>query len=139
MTWRRLWQSPSNDRVVGIAYLHIYLYLCAVKIVNRYRRGLTYLIAALMVVAVSSRLYLIHGRDYYDTLAETAQTAAQNGEWYSCDCLVCHAEDCLATEAETFEYTPIITTLRYEYAAVPTAQANRVVVVSSLRGPPCLS
>lgn len=92
-----------------------------------------------MVVAVASRLYLSHGSDYYESLHNTEQCASANGEWVDCNCPVCHEENFLATEAETFEYHPIISTLRYEYGVQPTAQANSIVVISSLRGPPALS
>ena len=92
-----------------------------------------------MIVAVSSRLYLTHGSDYYESIWNTEQTASDNGSWLVCNCPVCHAEDFLAVEPKSFDYNPIITTLQYEYAIAPTSAASRIVVVSSLRAPPYLS
>lgn len=92
-----------------------------------------------MVLAVSSRVWLTHDRGYYESFLRTAHPSAEAGAWVSCNCPICHAEDFLATEAECFEYHPFITTLECEFGLIPTAQANRIVVTSSLRGPPCLS
>lgn len=80
-----------------------------------------------------------HNIDYYESVFKTAQQAEESGEWLLCDCPICHAEDCLATEAEYFAYNPVITTLEFEFGTEPTATANRIVVTSSLRGPPALS
>ena len=104
-----------------------------------YRTGLAHLVAALMIFAVSSRVWLTHERGYYEDYIRTSHPSAEAGEWMSCNCPICHAEDFIATEAEYFEYHPFITTLLCEYAVIPTASANRIVVISSLRGPPCLS
>lgn len=106
---------------------------------TRYRIGASYLIAALMIVALSSRLYLSHGSDYYESLHNTEQCAADNGEWVDCNCPVCHEENFLATEAKLIEYNPIISILLCEYGVEPTALANNIVVATSLRGPPALS
>lgn len=111
----------------------------AVKRKVTYRTGLAHLLAALMIFAVSSRVWITHDRGYYENYLRTAHPSADAGEWVSCNCPICHAEDFLAVAAEYFHYNPIITTLLYEYEIIPTAAANRIVVVSSLRGPPCLS
>lgn len=104
-----------------------------------YRIGLAHLLAALMIFAVSSRVWLTHERGYYESYLHTSHPSEEAGAWVSCNCPICHAEDYLATEAEYFEYNPIITTIECEYAILPTAEANCIVVASSLRGPPCLS
>ena len=106
------------------------------------RKYTSYLLAILMIASVSSRVWITHDRGYYEDYLRTAHPSSantDNGAWVSCNCPICHAEDYLATEAEYFEYNPIITTLECEFGVVPTAQANRIVITSSLRGPPCLS
>lgn len=92
-----------------------------------------------MITALSSRFYLTHGSDYYESIRNTEQSASDNGAWIECNCPVCHAEDFLAVAAELFEYNAIIAELEWEQSILPTAKANNIVVVSSLRGPPYLS
>ena len=115
------------------------MYFCNVKLTMQHRKYFSYLLAVLMITAFSSRLYLTHDRGYYEDYLRTEHPSHESGAWVSCNCPICHAEDYLATEAEYFEYNPIITTLECEFGVLPTAQANRIVVTSSLRGPPCLS
>ena len=122
-----------------VFHFPVFLYLCAVKRRVTYRTGLAHLLAALMIFAVSSRVWLTHERGYYESYLGTAHPSEEAGAWVSCNCPICHAEDYLATEAEYFEYNPIITTIEFEYGIISTAEANRIVVTSSLRGPPCLS
>lgn len=105
----------------------------------QYRRKVAYLLAALMVTALASRAYLTHGSDYYESIWNTAQSASDNGTWVECNCPVCHAEDFIAVAADYFDYSPIISVLDFEQSILPTAQANNIVIVSSLRGPPYLS
>ena len=105
---------------------------------NKYRRNLSYLLAILMLTAVSSRFYLTHDRGFYDIYFST-EHASHDCEKLVCNCPICHAEDFVATEAKFFEYNPIITTLLCEFEVAPTASANSIVITSSLRGPPCLS
>ena len=90
-----------------------------------------------MITALSSRVYLTHDRGFSIDY-QTKANAAEKDNFY-CDCPICHAEDFTATEAEYFDYNPIVTTLLCEFGIEPTASANRIVVTSSLRGPPCLS
>jgi hypothetical protein len=90
------------------------------------------------VAKASLEELLVDYEDYLRT-AHPSSANTDNGAWVSCNCPICHAEDYLATEAENFEYHPVITTLECEFGVIPTAQANRIVVTSSLRGPPCLS
>ena len=97
------------------------------------------MIVALMFIAFTSRTYLTHDRGYWEDFLRTEHPSHESSEWVSCNCPICHAEDYLATEAEYFEYNPIITTIEFEYGIISTAEANRIVVTSSLRGPPCLS
>ena len=104
-----------------------------------YRTGLAHLLAALMIFAVSSRVWLTHSRGYYEDYLRTSHPSADAGEWVSCNCPICHAEDFLAVAAEYLEYRPFITALECEVSVLPTAKANDIIVVSSLRGPPCLS
>lgn len=111
----------------------------AVKWLLRHRAGVSYLLAALMIVSVSSRMWLTHDRGYYEDFLRTAHPSEDAHAWVSCNCPICHAEDFLATEAEYFDYSPIISVLECERAIQPTATANRVVVISSLRAPPYLS
>ena len=91
-----------------------------------------------MITALSSRVYLTHDRGFYEVFCHAEDTAAENASLH-CNCPICHAEDFTATEAEYFDYNPIVTTLLCEFGTKPTASANRIVVTSSLRGPPCLS
>lgn len=105
----------------------------------QYRRKVAYLLAALMITALASRAYLTHGSDYYESIWNTAQSASDNGAWVECNCPVCHAEDFIAVAAEYFDYSPIISELEFEQSVLPTAQANNIVIISSLRGPPYLS
>ena len=116
-----------------------FLYFCGVKQLIQHRKYISYLLAVLMITAFSSRLYLTHDRGFYEDYLRTEHPSHESGAWVSCNCPICHAEDYLATEAEYFEYNPVITTLECEFGIIPTAQANRIVVTSSLRGPPCLS
>ena len=97
------------------------------------------MLAVLLVTAVSCRLYLTHGIEYYGSLWETEQMASESGESMECNCPICHAEDFLAVAAENFNYTPIISEVEFEQGVLHTAAANNIVVVSSLRGPPYLS
>ena len=106
---------------------------------TNHRRYFSYLLVVLMITAFSSRTYLTHDRGYYEDYLRTGHPSHESGAWVSCNCPICHAEDYLAVEAEYFEYNPIITTLECEFGVIPTAQANRVVVISSLRAPPYLS
>ena len=105
----------------------------------QYRKTVAYILAALMITALASRAYLTHGSDYYESIWNTAQSASDNGAWVECNCPVCHAEDFIAVAAEYFDYSPIISELEFEQSILPTAQANNIVIVSSLRGPPYLS
>lgn len=91
-----------------------------------------------MITAVSSRIYLTHDRGFYEFCGHD-EDASVNNQIVYCNCPICHAEDFTATEAEYFEYNPVATTLLCEFGTTPTASANRIVVTSSLRGPPCLS
>ena len=130
---------PGNFFLCAFSALHFFAYLCIVKQVTRYRRYASILLSALMLFAVSSRVWITHDRGYYEDFLRTSHPSDIAGEWVSCNCPICHAEDFLATEAEYFEYHPFVTTLLCEFGFEPTASANRIVVTSSLRGPPCLS
>jgi hypothetical protein len=110
-----------------------------VKQSNKHTRVFALLVAALMIVSVSSRVWITHDRGYYEDFLRTAHPSADNHAWVSCNCPICHAEDYLAVAADYFDYSPIIVELEFEPGVLPTAQANRIVVTSSLRGPPCLS
>ena len=112
----------------------------AVKHKVTYRTGIAHLLAALMIFAVSSRVWLTHDRGYYENYLRTAHPSEEAGAWVSCDCPICHAEDCVATEVEYFIYIPTATTLLCEFAVPQTASAySNIVDVSSRRGPPYLS
>ena len=104
-----------------------------------HKRVVSYLLAALMIVAASSRVWLTHDRGYYENYLRTAHPSAEAGAWVSCNCPICHAEDVLATEAENFEYHPLVAEISFEYGVQPVASANKISVESSLRGPPYLS
>ena len=92
-----------------------------------------------MFVSVSSRVWITHDRGYYEDFLRTAHPSSNGGAWVACNCPICHAEDFLAIAAENFNYNPIISELEFEQSVLPTAAANDIVVVSSLRGPPYLS
>lgn len=96
------------------------------------------MLALLMVLAISGRLYLSHGSDYYESLWNTETTASDRGAWVVCNCPVCHSEEFVSTEAELFEYNPWVTSLLFEFAIEPTTSANRIAIISSQRGPPAL-
>jgi hypothetical protein len=121
---------------VVLCFLRIF---ATVKQLIQHRKHISYLLVVLMIMAFSSRLYLTHDRDYYEDILRTEQSSHDNGAGVSCNCPICHAEDYIAIKAEYFEYHPIITTIDYEFAVKPTATANRIVVTTALRGPPCLS
>ena len=106
------------------------------------KKCVSYLLAVLMIVSVSSRMWVTHDRGYYENFLRTAHPTADNadnGAWVACNCPICHAEDFLAIAAEYFVYSPIISVLEFERGVLPTAAANDITVVSSLRGPPFLS
>ena len=104
------------------------------------KRVVAYLLAALMVVAVSSRAWLTHDRGYYEDYLRTAHPSADCGAWVACNCPICHAEDVVATEAEDFVYQPVVTAIEFELAILPTASAKDTQArILSLRGPPYLS
>ena len=103
------------------------------------RTGLAHLLAALMIFAVSSRVWITHDRGYYEELRLTANSSQGASESIRCNCPICHAEDYLATEAEYFDYHPFVTTLLCEFGIQPTSSASRTILATSLRGPPCLS
>ena len=105
----------------------------------QHRKCISYLLAVLMITAFSSRLYLTHDRGYYEDYLRTEHPSHESGAWVSCNCPICHAEDFIAVAAEYFDYSPIISELEFEQSILPTAQANNIVIVSSLRGPPYLS
>ena len=108
----------------------------------RNKKCVSYLLAVLMIVSVSSRMWVTHDRGYYENFLRTAHPTADNadnGAWVACNCPICHAEDFLAIAAEYFVYSPIISVLEFERGALPTAAANDITVASSLRGPPFLS
>ena len=105
-----------------------------------YRTGLAHLLVALMIFAVSSRVWLTHDRGYYENYLRTAHPSEEAGAWVSCNCPICHAEDFTTTEAEYFVYNPIVTTLLCEFCVPQTASAiSNIVDLFSLRGPPYLS
>ena len=108
------------------------------KSLIRHRQWGSFALAALMIVAVATRLYLSHNEGF-DASAWDIHTTSANGDWLRCNCPICHAEDLVATVVETVEYNPIITTFECEFAIAPTKEANRIVITSSLRGPPALS
>ncbi|MBQ5648134.1 MAG: hypothetical protein IIV16_03310 [Alistipes sp.] len=105
----------------------------------QHKKFVSYLLALLMVTAYSSRLYLTVNHEFSTFCYKTEYASSCQDEWLRCDCPICHAEDVVATEAEHFEYNPFFTTLAYEFAICPTAEANNIVTLSSLRGPPYLS
>lgn len=108
------------------------------KFLTEHKRGVSYLLAILMLAAVSVRVHLTHDRGFYATSYHLGENSSEPANFH-CNCPICHAEDFTATEAEYFDYNPIVTTLLCEFAIKPTASANRIVVTSSLRGPPSLS
>ena len=108
------------------------------KWLMQHRRRVLYLLAALMIVSVSSRLWLTHDRGFYDDYLRTAENSAHNA-WIRCNCPICHAEDFIAVAAEYFDYSPIVSAMEYEMPVQAVAAANRIVVTSSLRAPPYLS
>ena len=108
------------------------------KSLIKYRKWSTLAIAAMMIVAGVTRLYLTHNEGF-DVSAWDIHTTSTEGDSVRCNCPICHAEDFTATEAKSFEYHAFISTLSYEFAVYQTATANDIVVLSSLRGPPCLS
>ena len=93
----------------------------------------------MMIVAGGTRLYLNHNQGFDASAWDIHLSDYSEHEQLRCNCPICHAEDFVATEAETFEYHAYISTLSYEFAVYKTAAANDIVVLSSLRGPPCLS
>lgn len=97
-----------------------------------------YLLAALMIVSVSSRLWLTHDRGFFEDYLRTLHPSADNA-WVGCNCPICHAEDFIAVAAEYFDYSPIVLAVEYEMSVQAVAAANRIVVTSSLRAPPYLS
>ena len=104
------------------------------------KRVVTYLLAALMVVALSSRVWLTHDRGYYESYLRTAHPSAEAGAWVACNCPICHAEEVVAIEAEDFVYQPVVSVVEFEQAILPTASAKDIQVnLFSLRGPPYLS
>ena len=109
------------------------------KSLIRHRRVLSFLLAALMFVAAGTRLYLGHSEGFDASAWDWHLTDYNDNEHIRCDCPICHAEDFTATEAESFEYHAFISTLSFEFAVYKTAVANDIVILSSLRGPPCLS
>ena len=109
------------------------------KSLIRHRQVLSFLLAAMMVVAGGTRLYLTHNQGFDASAWDIHLSDFSEHEQLRCNCPICHAEDFVATEAETFEYHTFITTLSYEFAIYQTAAANDIVVLSSLRGPPCVS
>lgn len=109
------------------------------KQLMRHKEMFSYLLAALMIVSVSSRVWVTHDRGYYEDYLRTTHSSARNGAWVSCNCPICHAEDYVAVVAEYFDYHLSISVLECEVIVVPTAQANKIVVSSSLRAPPYLS
>lgn len=84
-------------------------------------------------------MLLSHDQEYHDAVWQTEEAAAERGEWVDCNCIVCSSNHIFATEPENFEYHSFAVTLLCEYGVDPTAQANDIVVVTSLRGPPVLS
>lgn len=108
------------------------------KSLIRHRQWGSFVLTALMIVAVATRLYISHNEGF-DASAWDIHTTSANGDWLRCNCPICHAEDLVATVVETVEYNPIITTFECEFAIAPTKEANRIVITSSLRGPPALS
>ena len=84
-------------------------------------------------------MYLNHNQGFDASAWDIHLSDYSEHEQLRCNCPICHAEDFVATEAETFEYHAYISTLSYEFAVYKTAAANDIVVLSSLRGPPCLS
>ena len=125
--------------VLHFLFFRFYFYICTVKQFEKYRRLHSYMIVALMIVALTSRMYLTHDRGYWEDYLRTEHPSHESSEWVSCNCPICHAEDFLAVEAEYFDYQPAIIIQLREYAVADVAEANRTIVVSSLRGPPCLS
>lgn len=109
------------------------------KRVMQHKRLLSLLIVVLMAISATTRLYITHDRGYYEDYLRTAHPSCDCNAWVSCNCPICHAEDFLSTEAENFEYNPIVVELDFERAFQPTATANQVPTASSLRAPPYLS
>lgn len=105
----------------------------------QHRRYVSYLLAALMVTAYVSRGYLAHDREFNKVICHAVDHNASNDARLVCNCPICHAEDVVATPAESFEYHPFVAIIECEYGVLPTASANDIVISSSLRGPPCLS
>ena len=105
----------------------------------RHKIYIAYLLAAVLVISLSSRTYLTHNATCYDGTDTEETTSAPSREAFVCNCPICSAEEFFAIEAEDFEYHPIVAVLDFEQAILSTATANRVVVFSSLRAPPYLS
>lgn len=117
----------------------IFITFAAVKQLAKYRKYLLYTLAVLMVTAIVSRLYITHEREYYENFLRTPHLVHDHDAMVSCNCPICHAEDYLAIEVEPFVYRPFIAVLECDHTVQPVARENKVVVVSLLRGPPCLS
>ncbi|MBR3677639.1 MAG: hypothetical protein IKL60_01895 [Alistipes sp.] len=111
----------------------------AVKWAFRYKAYIAYLLAAVLVISLSSRTYLTYNATCYDRVDTEETTSVPNRASFVCNCPICSAEEFFAIEAEEFDYHPIIAVLEFEQEILPTASANRVVVISSLRAPPYLS
>ena len=109
------------------------------KQLAKYRRYLLCTLAVLMVTAFVSRLYITHDREYYSTFLSSSRVVHDHNAMVSCNCPICHAEDYLAVEVEPFVYHPFIAVLECDRTVQPVARENKVVVIASLRGPPCLS
>lgn len=92
-----------------------------------------------MITAYSSRLYLTLDHGFVKTSWGTKIFTDDSCEQLRCNCPICHAEELLSTEAESFDYQPFFTTLTFEFAVCHTAEANNIATLSSLRGPPYLS
>ena len=91
-----------------------------------------------MLASVSIRVYLIHDVGLYKGFNISKSIATERAD-LRCNCPICHSEDFIALKSENIEYHPIINTIEFEFGIIPTASASQPVIISPLRGPPCLS
>lgn len=109
------------------------------KRLMQYRVWIYCSLATLLLTAYVGKALHTHNEAYYTSLLMTQSATSEHGPEVMDDCPICHYGEFLFTEELSIEYRFFATTLLCVIEAQPTAAANDIAIVTSLRGPPALS
>ena len=109
------------------------------KRLMQYRVWIYCSLATLLLTAYVGKALHTHNEAYYTALLMSQSAASEQGSEVMDDCPICHYGEFLFTKNCPLDFQFFASTLLYVIEAHPTAVANEISIVASLRGPPALS